>query len=56
MGTVAFNSIGFHAALILNRLRNKKRIADDNRADEHCRRENNQKEQTEREQFSKVGK
>lgn len=33
METVAFDSIGFHAALILNRLRNEQRIADDKGAE-----------------------
>jgi hypothetical protein len=32
-----FGSIGLHAALILNRLRNKQRIGDDRRAEEDGR-------------------
>jgi hypothetical protein len=34
---MAFETIGFHAALILNRLRNERRIEEDRRADEEAR-------------------
>jgi hypothetical protein len=56
METVAFDSIGFHAALILNRLRNEQRIADDNGTDEHGRRENDQEKETKRKHLAQVEK
>jgi hypothetical protein len=45
---VAFNSIGFHAALIVNRLRNEKQIAEDGSADAERRAEQDRKEELER--------
>jgi hypothetical protein len=37
VGQMAFSSIGFHAALVLNKLRNQKRIEDDRRTEEDGR-------------------
>ena len=45
MENVAFNSIGFAAAMIVNRLRNEKQIAEDSRADAERRTEQDRKEE-----------
>jgi hypothetical protein len=45
---VAFNSIGFHAAMIVNKLRNEKQITEDNSADAERRAEHDRKEEAER--------
>lgn len=42
---MAFLPIGFHTNLILNRLRNERRIDEDRRADEERRRKQDEEEQ-----------
>jgi hypothetical protein len=51
---VAFQSIGFTAALILSRLRNQRRIDDDSRSDEESRRENGKAEEEARAELAVV--
>jgi len=43
--SVAFETIGFHALLILNRLRNERRIADANTANEGDREKHDEEEE-----------
>ena len=52
--TVAFRTIGFHTGLILNRLRNERQIADDNRTDDERRQEQDRKEEEARTQLQFV--
>jgi hypothetical protein len=51
---VAFQSIGFTAALILSRLRNQRRIDDDRRSHEESGRENDKAEEKARAELSVV--
>jgi len=53
---VAFQSIGFHTNLILNRLRNEKRIADDSRGHEDGGRSDDKEEQDARAELAVVKK
>jgi len=47
-GNVAFNSIGFTAALIVNRLRNEKQITEDSSADTESGTKRDRQEEAER--------
>jgi transcription elongation GreA/GreB family factor len=51
-----FQSIGFHAALILNRLRNERAIADETDADQDRRERNKAAEEEARRQLAEVNK
>jgi hypothetical protein len=51
-----FQSIGFHAALILNRLRNERAIADETDADQDRRKRNDAAEEEARRQLAEVNK
>jgi hypothetical protein len=42
---MVFNSIGFHAAMIVNKLRNEKQITEDSRADAERRAEDDREEE-----------
>ena len=53
---VAFNSIGFHADLILNRLRNKLQIADHNESDDERRKDQDRAEDEARAKLAFVKK
>jgi hypothetical protein len=53
---MAFESIGFHAALILNRLRNQQRVEEYRRADDESRREQDAEEQAVRAELERVKK
>jgi hypothetical protein len=53
---MAFQSIGFHAALILNRLRNEQRINECSREDDERSRKRDQEEQQAREELATVNK
>jgi hypothetical protein len=53
---VAFNSIGFHAALILNRLRNERRIDEDRRANDECGQNTDTDEKAVRAELERVNK
>jgi hypothetical protein len=52
--TVAFQSIGFAANLILNRLRNERHVADDRRKDDEARRKQDEEEAQARAQLEFV--
>lgn len=56
VGQMAFTSIGFHAALILNRLRNERRVEEDRRADEERRQKQDAEEQAVRAELERVNK
>lgn len=51
---MAFQSIGFHAALILNRLRNEKQITENHAANDGDRREHDEQEQHARAEFIRL--
>lgn len=51
---MAFQTLGFHAALILNRLRNEKQITEDHAANDGDRREHNEQEQHARAEFIRL--
>ncbi len=51
---MVFNSIGFHAALILNRLRNERICKEQDDADDEQRRDNERKEESARAQLALV--
>lgn len=51
-----FQSIGFHAALVLNRLRNERRINECNREDEERSRKRDEEEQQARKELAFVNK
>lgn len=53
---MAFRTIGFHTGLILNRLRNERQIADDNRTDEQRRNEQDKSEEDARTKLAFVKK
>jgi hypothetical protein len=55
-GQTVFQSIGFHAALILNRLRNERAIADETDADQDRRKRNDAAEEEARRQLAEVNK
>jgi hypothetical protein len=55
-GQPVFQSIGFHAALILNRLRNERAIADEADADQDRRKRNDAAEEEARRQLAEVNK
>jgi hypothetical protein len=55
-GQTVFQSIGFHAALILNRLRNERAIADETDADQDRRERNKAAEEEARRQLAEVNK
>lgn len=53
---MAFLPIGFHTNLILNRLRNERRIDEDRRADEESRRQQDAEEQAIRAELERLNK
>jgi hypothetical protein len=53
---MAFLPISFHANLILNRLRNEKRIADDRRSHEDSGSSDNEKEEAARAELERLNK
>jgi hypothetical protein len=55
-GQTVFQSIGFHAALILNRLRNERAIADETDADQDRRERNKAAEEEARRELTEVNK
>jgi hypothetical protein len=54
VGQMAFQSIGFAAAQILNRLRNEQQITDDKSADDARRQKQDREEQEARAEFKRV--
>jgi hypothetical protein len=56
VGQMAFQSIGFHTALILNRLRNDRRINECTREDDERSRSQDEEERQAREQLAVVKK
>lgn len=56
VGQMAFQSIGFHTALILNRLRNQERIDECTREDDASRRKQDEEERQAREELAVVKK
>ena len=53
---MVFQSIGFHTALILNRLRNERAIADESDAQEDRRKRNEASEEEARRELADVNK
>jgi hypothetical protein len=53
---MAFETIGFHAALILNRLRNERRVEEDRRAYEEARQQQDAEEQAIRTELKRLNK
>ena len=53
---MSFLPIGVHANLILNRLRNERRIDEDRRADEEARQQQDAEEQAVRAELERVNK
>lgn len=56
VGQMAFQSIGFHAALILNRLQNQQRINERAQENDERSRKRDQEEQQAREDLAAVNK
>ena len=56
METLAFNSIGFHAAMILNRLQTQRRINESAHENDETRQQRDQEEQEAREKLAVVNK
>lgn len=51
---MGFQTIGFHAALILNRLRAERQITENDAANDHRRREQQDQEERVRAEFKRV--